>query len=91
MGKDDRYMVTKIRDTKVNNVSMSIDEGTTLDGPDDEIVAVMLYTPWMGDTNEHYHISFNREQAISLKEWLDDFLNEPDIKKRFKNDLTKGE
>ena len=41
---------------------------------DDTPVAVLLYTPDMGNTNEHYHIEMTTKQAMRLHSWLGYFL-----------------
>ncbi len=60
-----------IREPDTDNLIIS--EDTNLD---DEPIAVLLYTPHLGNKNNHYHIELNREQAIQLKSWLDGFIEE---------------
>lgn len=88
MSSKDRYMITKIRDTKYDNVSLSIDEN--MDKDEFEVAMVMLYTPDMNNTMDHYHVTFDRERVIALRDWCNDFLSEPDLKKRFEEDLARG-
>lgn len=40
---------------------------------------VMLFTPDMNDTDEHYHIELTREQATVLRNWLDKYLNDKPV------------
>lgn len=72
-------MIDTIRDKPLDNIGMSIDESVE----NDEICAMMLFTPDMGDTDEHFHISFDREQATALRNWFNKFLREPNLKGRF--------
>lgn len=90
MSSNDRYMSTKIRDEETDNVSMSIDTHDYVDDPNMEVIAVMLYTPWMKDTSEHYHIPFTKDQAAELHKWLGDFLNHPNIEDKLREDSGVG-
>jgi len=42
----------------------------------EERVAVLLYTPHMQDTDNHYHIPLNLKQAKTLHKWLGEFIKE---------------
>lgn len=70
-----RHGSTDIRDGDVDNLGISWDYD---DDPLDKAQrqAVFLYTPWMKDTNVHYHISLNREEARKLRDWLTDFVED---------------
>lgn len=37
---------------------------------------ILLFTPNLNNTKEHYHIDLSREQAILLKEWLDAYIED---------------
>jgi len=84
MTRNEKYMIKNIRDTSIDRVSMSIDENHEKDKF--EVAAVMLYVPDLAD-DEHSHIIFDKEQATSLRDWLNDFLNATDLEER----LTNGE
>lgn len=86
MSYEDRYSITKIRDTETDRISMSIDENIEKD--DGEVGAVMLYVPYIKES-EHSHIPFDREQATALRDWLDKFLAEKDIKERFNKEWNQ--
>jgi hypothetical protein len=58
-----------IRDTKTNNLQISEDTGF-----DDKPIAVLLYTPTMTDTSEHFHIELQRAHAEALIQWLRAYL-----------------
>ncbi len=47
----------------------------------DEPVAVVLYTPDMSNTGEHYHIDLSIKQSRDLRDWLTSFLatHEPTV------------
>lgn len=56
-----------IRDFKRDNLHISWDE---------EDGFVMLFTPDMGDTNVHYHVELDLDQASKLSEFLNKKLEE---------------
>jgi hypothetical protein len=75
MSYKDRYGITKIVDDKSDNLSVSWD----YDSNKDDLTQrrpVFLYTPWMDNTDDHYHIELTRNQAIVLRDWLNDYLEE---------------
>lgn len=80
--KDQRYGITKIIGKVFDNLQISWDA----DVVDVENVKkhrrypVLLYTPDMNNTNEHFHVMLTRNQATKLRDWLDDFLK--DTKKK---------
>jgi hypothetical protein len=43
---------------------------------DDSQVAVLLFTPDMSDTSEHFHIELSRERVQALASWLQEWLEE---------------
>jgi hypothetical protein len=66
----DRFGVTKILG---DNLQISWD----YDDNEHDLTqrkATLLYTPDMGNTNTHYHISLDQLQAKNLREWLDEFI-----------------
>ena len=88
MSFQDRYGSTKIVNRKLDNLSISFDCGTRRFRTD-EVGAVFLYTPDMTNTSDHYHIEIKREEAIILKEWLELFLKNKDILKRYEKDMNQ--
>jgi len=56
-----RVVIEQIKDTKVDNLSISWDE---------EDGTVMLFTPYMDDTGEHYHIELSDEECTKLFHFL---------------------
>jgi hypothetical protein len=87
MAYEDRFAITKIIDQNRDNLSVSFDSGTRR-FKENEVGAVLLYTPDMSNTSEHYHIELNRQEATLLKEWLEAFLNEKDPQQRYQQDLN---
>lgn len=59
-----------IKDTKTNNLQISEDTGRD----SDDFTAVLLYTPNMNDTSEHFHIELGLEEVAKLYAWLGRFL-----------------
>ena len=87
MTYNNRYGITKIINQDRDNLSVSFDSGTRRI-KEDEVGVVFLYTPDMSNTEEHYHIELNRQEATLLKEWLESFLNEKDMLSRYQKDLS---
>jgi len=75
MSYKDRYGGTDIIRTKCNNLQIGWDYESDPENIKERF-AVMLYTPWMGDTTNHYHIPFNLKQAKTLHKWLGEFIKE---------------
>jgi len=86
MAFKDRYAITKIIDENRDSLSISIDSGIRR-LEDDEVGAVFLYTPDMGNTKEHFHIELTKDEVLKLRDWCDSFLNEPDLSKKYNLDL----
>jgi hypothetical protein len=66
-----RYPVFDIKLLKVSDrpmynvqISMDFDEDENLQH------AVILFTPNMNDTGDHYHIPLNKGQMVALRDWL---------------------
>lgn len=57
-----KVAIEQIRDTEVDNLSVSWDE---------EDGFMMLFTPYMDDKMNHFHIELSTEQAAKLKEFLE--------------------
>lgn len=91
MAYKDRYGITKIIDSDVDNLSISMDEihRIGLESKDGEIGPVFLYTPDMSDKKNHYHISLNLQEAKLLRDWLNNLLADPNLSERFNKDLMK--
>lgn len=88
MSFQDRYGSTQIINRRVDNLSISFDCGTRRFKVD-EVGVVLLFTPDMSVKGDHYHIEITREEAINLKEWLDLFLKNKDILKRYNKDMNQ--
>jgi hypothetical protein len=75
MSYKDRYGSTVINNEKIDNLQINWDYD---DDAEDikQRFPVLLYTPWMEDTKNHFHISLNKEQAKVMKEWLEEYLKE---------------
>lgn len=73
MAYADKYGITKIIRGNRDNLSISWDYETD---PDDtkQRRPILLYTPNMENTSEHFHIELTRKQARALSEWLIDYL-----------------
>ena len=80
MAYEDRYGSTSIIDRKYNSISISFDD---FDG----IRPILLYTPDMTNLIDHEHIFLSLDEAKVLRDWLDKFLNDPNLEKRYKKDL----
>ena len=75
--------VTEIqKDGRRDHLSISVDVL-------DEAVAVLLHIPDMED-NEHSHIELNKEKATILRDWLNEFIDDKDVKGKIKTDLARG-
>jgi hypothetical protein len=57
-----------VRDEPIDNLQISED----MDG--DKSLVVLLYTPTMRNTNEHFHVELDRSQAEALHQWLREYL-----------------
>lgn len=77
MSYKDRYGSTPINDSKSDNLTIHWDYDYNADNIKERF-PVLFYTPWMDDTNNHYHIKLSKEQAKVMKEWLDEYLKEQD-------------
>lgn len=76
MAYEDRFGITDIRDQNCDNLSISVDTCQEAEGGPIETIAVLLYTPSMDNTNEHFHIPLTVDQAKVMAEWLDKFVKE---------------
>ena len=75
----EKHRVESIIPDKIDNLSISID----FDDNWDEIAQrfpVILFTPDMNNTAEHWHIRLSDNQAIHLNKWLDEFLKMKGLK-----------
>jgi len=70
--KRHKYGITKIIKNRFNNLQINWDYITTLKSKH----PVLLFTPDMKDTNNHYHIPLTVKQAIKLRDWLNDFIED---------------
>lgn len=58
-----------IRDSQINNLIISEDTDENANP-----IAVLLYTPNMSDTQNHFHIELDMNKAAEMHAWLGDFL-----------------
>ncbi len=85
MSYKDRYGSTKLRDTKLDNLSIGwdnfVNSSENFDKPKyaKNRIPVFLFTPNMEDTNEHHHIMLNKKQAKVLRDWLNDYLKDTGV------------
>jgi hypothetical protein len=70
---DDFYGLTQIIEDDQNNLRVNWDR----EDPRQPRSAVLLFTPNMANTEDHHHIELTRERAIKLRDWLNEFLNDP--------------
>jgi hypothetical protein len=76
MAFKDRYGDTQIKKGKVDNLSINWD-ADVIDVENcskNSRYPVLLYTPWMEETKNHYHIALTRAEAKKLRNWLTEFL-----------------
>lgn len=84
MAYEDRYGITVIRDEEIDKLSISIDENHEEDF--NSIAAVLLYVPYTPDS-EHSHIVLNKDQATVLRDWLNKFLEDKEVREKYDKDL----
>lgn len=68
----DDIKIENIKDTNFDNISISYDD-------DDGMM--MLFTPDMTDTSEHYHIQFNCDDAMKMRDFITSI--EPQLRKMY--------
>lgn len=73
MSYKDKYSITKIKDTKHNNLTISIDN------MGDGKIPVLLFTPSMNDTQNHYHIELTLKEAKILRDWVNKYVNDVEL------------
>lgn len=78
----DIFGITQIKEGKVDNLSISVDLF-------DEPVGVFLYTPWMEETNNHFHVRMKKEEIEHLRDWCNEFLAD-DVKNKYNTDLNRN-
>lgn len=79
MSYRNKYGITRIRTESYNNLVISWDSdaiGWNYQNNPKTRYPVLLYTPDMNDTNEHYHIDLTPTQARKLHKWLGDYLKD---------------
>ena len=81
MAYKDKHGIIKIKDSTHNNVSISCDY-LNEEGEPVEKVPVLLFTPNMEDTSEHFHIVLDKKEAKKLNTWLTDYFKD---NKKFNN------
>lgn len=89
MSYKDKFGITKIRtkeESERDVMSLSIDEDHFSDT--DEVVPVILYIPYYPE-HDHSHITLNRNQATKLRDWLNEYLADPDPAQKLKDDMKK--
>ena len=88
MSYKDRFAITDIRKGRKDNLSINMDENP--ESETDDIGAILLFTPDMENTIEHWHVPLDVKQATVLRDWLNEFLAEEDLKARFIADMEKN-
>ncbi len=63
--------VTKVKKGKTDNLSIYLD----YDRDESKKYPVLLYTPNMDRTEDHFHIVLTKKEAKSLRDWLDNYLD----------------
>lgn len=63
--------ITKIKKGKTDNLSISLD----YDMDESKKYPVLLYTPNLDKTEDHFHISLTKKEAKLLRDWLDSYLD----------------
>lgn len=63
--------MTKVKKGKTDNLSISLD----YDRDESKKYPVLLYTPNMERTEDHFHIVLTKKEAKSLRDWLDNYLD----------------
>lgn len=63
--------ITKVKKGKTDNLSISLD----YDRDESKKYPVLLYTPNMDRTEDHFHIALTKKEAKSLRDWLDNYLD----------------
>ncbi len=63
--------ITKVKKDKTDNLSISLD----YDRDESKKYPVLLYTPNMDRTENHFHIVLTKKEAKSLRDWLDNYLD----------------
>ena len=62
---DKKIMKQSIKETVLDNLSISVDTGY-----DENPIAVLLYTPDMNKSENHFHIQLDLKEAKTLSSWL---------------------
>jgi hypothetical protein len=70
MAYKNKFGITKIRKSSTDKLDISWDYDTD----PEKRYPVLLFTPSMENTDEHFHITLNRREAETLKTWLGEFL-----------------
>ena len=72
MSYKSKFGITTIRASKTNALSVSWD----YDSNQKKKYPVFLFTPDMGNTDEHHHIVLTPAQTRKLGDWLDSYLKD---------------
>lgn len=70
--KADRFFIEDIISRDNKRLSMSWDYDTDEKNVDERF-AVLLYVPWLEDS-EHDHVYFEDEEIINLRNWINRYL-----------------
>lgn len=78
MSYKNRLGITQIKKNKIHNLSINWDADVkdVENCHKSKCYPVMLFTPNMNNTNNHYHIKLNRKETRKLRDWLNIFLLE---------------
>lgn len=68
-----KHMIKRIKKGRRDNLSLSADSYHSFEKVRNRY-PVILYTPDMENTNEHFHIKLNTKEARELRNWLNEFL-----------------
>lgn len=63
--------IAKLKKGKTDNLSISLD----YDRDESKKYPVLLYTPNMDRTEDHFHIALTKKEAKLLRDWLDSYLD----------------
>jgi hypothetical protein len=78
----DKYGITSIINKDFYNLSINWDnfvnssENFSKPKYKKNRIPVLLFTPDMQNTNEHYHITLTKNEAKKLKTWLSEYLKD---------------
>lgn len=75
MSYKDRFGVTTIRDNKIDHLRISWDCDYPETDPSEKRHPVFLFVPDY-DQEDHWHIELTRQEALELRNWLNDYIKD---------------